>query len=216
MLLENLDNQLENAIYESEIEDLEDLEAEEEVAFEEALELDEEDIDAILNGEDDIPDEYEGYDANESFDTIEEDFDAAIESVLGGDFLEPFDEMDELDKTFELDLESSLEALAAAVESDGEDDEEDEDDDFDFDDDDFDLEGCAKEGDEEDFDFDEDDIDEEGSLSNVKGAAKAVARRVANKSDDIKFEGTRTVSADMVPPEFRARAEKAERAAKGK
>lgn len=182
MLLENLDNQLENAIYESEIEDLEDLEAEEEVAFEEALELDEEDIDAILNGEDDIPDEYEGYDANESFDTIEEDFDAAIESVLGGDFLEPFDEMDELDKTFELDLESSLEALAAAVESDGEDDEEDEDD-FDFDDDDdFDLEGCAKEGDEEDFDFD--DIDEEGLVDTAKaiGYKTQVAARNAKST----------------------------------
>lgn len=181
MLLENLDNQLENAIYESEIEDLEDLEAEEEVAFEEALELDEEDIDAILNGEDDIPDEYEGYDANESFDTIEEDFDAAIESVLGGDFLEPFDEMDDATESFELDLESSLEALAAAVESDGEDDEL-EDDDFDFDDDDFDLEGCAKEGDEEDFDFD--DIDEEGLVDTAKaiGYKTQVAARNAKST----------------------------------
>lgn len=186
MLLENLDNQLENAIYESEIEDLEDLEAEEEVAFEEALELDEEDIDAILNGEDDIPDEYEGYDANESFDTIEEDFDAAIESVLGGDFLEPFDEMDDATESFELDLESSLEALAAAVESDGEDDEL-EDDDFDFDDDDFDLEGCAKEGDEEDFDFD--DIDEEGLVDTAKTLgykAQTAARNAKSTMRDPK------------------------------
>lgn len=99
MLLDNLDSKLENPVYESEMEYLDDLEIEEEIAFEESLELDEADIDAILNGDDDIPDEYEGYDANESFMALESDFDFGLEGCESDEFDEDedFGEDDDFD-----------------------------------------------------------------------------------------------------------------------